>query len=268
MKNRLRVFLPVLFVAGLVSAGPCQASLTLLWSTSGSGINGEPTGNGVHDSVSGGTNIYYVNGSPNTLVIDLFNTTSGGTRDSADVLVGLAFSLSGISGTLANGQLISPSLTTQKGTSTELGGSKGDADFLSTWKTASPVGKSLGDYGVSTNGFNGAFNGKGLKNQNNGVVATGTSLSSGGPSNKTPLAMNGIELTLAFSSGTDFSASGVGLTGLKLLFGTSGAGVIDDPPDPISTPEPSTIALALSGLGMLSVVGLLRRRRGTEKDSA
>jgi hypothetical protein len=122
------------------------------------------------------------------------------------------------------------------------------------------VGNSLGQFGVSTNGFNGGFNGSGLGNQDNGIVATGTNLGNGGLSAHTPYAQSGLEITLSFTNSTDFSASNVSISGVKLLFGTSGQGVIGGTPGTTTfsaTPEPAT---AVSGV-IAVFMGLFYARR-------
>jgi hypothetical protein len=239
--------------------GQSQAALQLLGSASGSGINGEGG-----DSVSAAANFYFDTTATSHLVIDLFNTTPGGTKDSADVLVGIAFNVNGQGFTLTNGTnstgFVTPSLTTQAGTSTQLGA----GSFAMSYKTAAPPGSPLSalQFGVATNGFGNAFNGAGLNNQNDGIVANGTDITVGGLSNKNPLAMNGLEITLPFLTG-NFSAAGVSITNVKFLFGTSGQGIIPGTPTP-PVPEPSTLALTLSG-GVMGLALLCRKARRARK---
>jgi hypothetical protein len=255
----------------LATSASCRADLILLASASGSGANGEKSGSNTHDSVSASVNFYYSSTATNTLVIDLFNTTSGGTKDSADVLVGLTFTLGGVAqSALTGGTFVSPTLTTQAGTSTELGGTGGNSDFASSFKTASPPGNSLGEFGVATNGFGNTFNGSGLNNQDNGIVANGTNLSNGGLGAHTPYAENGLEITLTFAAGTDLSKSTVMLSGADFLFGTSGAGVIAETSEQTFhtqalTPEPSTVVLALTAIpaGLGLAYRKIRRKRAT-----
>ena len=265
MMKSLRTMAVALTLVVCMTAQNAVAGPILFESDMGSGTNGEAV-NGVHDPVAALANFYYDSVHPNVLIIDLFNTTPGGTTDSADVLLGLSFNATGVgSPTLTDGTFLTPSLTTQSGTSTILPNPPGTGDFTNSWKTASPVGMSLGQFGIATNGFGNAFNGNGLNNQDNGIVGLGTAmnLSSDGLSNKAPLAMNGLEFTLTFGSGTNFSTSTADLTGINFLFGTSGQGILPGGTPTLfnvnPVPEPATICSALSGAVMISGVVAYRR---------
>lgn len=218
------------------------------------------------DTVSAAVHFYYDSASPKTLIIDLVNTTSK-TLSPADALVGLAFNISGspVYATAPATHNLTPSLTlTGLGvTSTKLG----SGSFSETWTNKyTPGGNSkvTGAYGISTNGFSGAFNGNGLGSENNGIVGAGTTLSNGFNSEShQPLAVSGLEIKLAFKS----IISGATISGVQFLFGTSGTGVLGGvvvPPtggphvNP-AVPEPSSIAAF--GIGLIGLAIFRRRRR-------
>jgi len=230
--------------------GSARASLTELTPFTTTGIN--PA---THDAVSATAKFYVDTGAPNTLVIVLVNTSAfaathhgGGNLGGSDVLTGLAFNISvnpsyATKPSVAN---LSPILTP---TSTELG----SGDFANTWTNQiTPGGNSLvtGSYGISTSGFANAFKGSRLTGPDHGIVGLGntTSTVAGGIE---PLAMNGLEFTLTFASGTDFTKAT--FSGVQFLFGTEGTGVLN------AVPEPSTLLIA--AVGALGFLGYGWRRR-------
>jgi hypothetical protein len=262
MENHVnRLFLSTLAAALILPtwSGTSQASLTKIGSFTASGTN-PASGNAVS-----GTATFYVDPSAkNTLIIDLVNTSSfssthpgGGNLGGEDVLAGLAFNISGSPSITTAVHNLSPSFTlTGNGTtSTELG----SGSFANTWTNLITPGGNpnvTGAYGIATTGFNGAFNGNGVGGPQNGIVGLNntTSTVAGG---LLPLAMNGLEFTETFSTGTDLTAAT--LSGVQLLFGTAGTGVLDANP----VPEPSTLAIAgLCGLAFIGY-GLRRRRQKT-----
>jgi hypothetical protein len=248
-----------------------RASLTEIASASASGTN-PASGNAVAASAT-----FYVDpNQPNTLVIDLVNTSdfnathSGGSKlGGSDVLVGLAFNLSGnpaYDGSQSSS--LTPSLTLDGGagpTSTVLVNKSNNSSFTDTWTDKiTPGGNSnvTGSYGISTNGFGGAFQG-GVGGPNNGIVGSGNSSSTiAGGNGKGkgifPLAMNGLELALTFKT----PVTGAALSNVQFLFGTEGTGVLNGivvTPHDVTAPEPSTMAMA--ALGALSFLGYGLRRR-------
>jgi hypothetical protein len=232
--------------------GTVRASLTEVASSTATGIN--PAG---HDAVSATATFYVDAGAPNTLVIDLVNTSTlaathpgGGRLGGSDVLTGLAFNLSGNPSyaTKPSAADLSPSLTS---ISTELG----SGSFANTWTNQiTPGGNPLvtGAYGIATSGFGGAFKGRGLSGPDKGIVGLGntTSTVAGGI---VPLAMNGLEFTLTFKSGTDLTKAT--FSGVQFLFGTEGTGVLN------AVPEPSTGVIAAVGAMVLLGYGWRLRRR-------
>lgn len=251
---RSRIGLAVGLMIWLASSGVCQASQILLYSASKSGTNAEGGNN-----VSGTISFSYNTSDVHTLIIGLQNTTSGGTTDSADVLVGFTFSLSGIP---------TPTFTTGFLTPDTTGATLlGSGSFTDSWKTPYDVnGNSnvTGSYGASTNGFGGAFNGEGLNNQDNGIVATGTDLESDGLSNKIPLAMDHLSISLT-DADSDFSKV-TSFSNINLLFGTKGTGVLRPSGGSVgildvASPEPATLATAILGVALVGLTRLRRRRR-------
>jgi MYXO-CTERM domain-containing protein len=250
-KTRRRFAIPLLGVAVIWAnwTGTSRASLTEIASATVAGVN--PAS---HHAVSATAMFYVDPGAPDRLVIDLFNTSNfatthpgGGKLGGSDVLTGLAFDISGSPSyaTKPTSANLSPVLTSS---STELG----SGNLANTWTDLiTPGGNALvtGAYGISTTGFGGAFNGKGLVGPNYGIVGPGNSRSTiaGGI---LPLAMNGLEFALTFKGGTDLTKAKIG--GVEFLFGSEGTGVLT------ATPEPSTGVIA--AVGALGLLGYARRR--------
>ncbi len=211
------------------------------------------------DTLSATATFYYDTAAPKTLIIDLVNTTNlggKGTAESAEVLTGLAFNISG-SPTYAStptAHNLSPSLTlTGNGTtSTTLPAGDTDADFASSWTNkigSSPLSGVA--YGISTTGFHGAFVGNGIGAEDHGIVGPGTLTTNDGLHAHLPLAVNGLEFKLPFTT----NISGSKLSNVEFLFGSGGDGILVSHP----VPEPSTLAIA--GLGGLGFLGVCLRRR-------
>ncbi|HWE39645.1 MAG TPA: XDD4 family exosortase-dependent surface protein [Isosphaeraceae bacterium] len=252
----------------LGTAGESRGTIVTLATASGSGTNNDPGSSG-HTTVSASVTFAYDTASPNQLIIDLSNTTPGGTPTPADVLIGLTYSVGGVGGVnFGSAMPLSPTLP---GGSTELGGT---TSFANTWNDAYNKGgntKVTGDFGIATNGFNGAFTADlkvgsthyKLNNANFGIVATGTSLT-GGLSAQEPFSGNTLEFVLKDTS-AGFSFAGATFSNVNFLFGTSGDGVIRGtvvPPKqpPSATPEPGTLALASIGLASIGWAKARRRR--------
>lgn len=264
----------------LAGSSMSRASLTEISSFSASGTN--PASG---DKVSATATFYFDPSHPKGLIIDLVNTSDfnathpqGGKLGGSDVLVGLAFNISGNPAYAASqSSSLTPRLTLDGGagpTSTVLVNKKGDSSLTDTWtddRTKGGKNKNsnvTGAYGISTNGFGGAFKGR-VGGPNDGIVGPGNSSSTvaggnGKGKGTFPLAMNGLEFTLTFKT----RVSDVTLSNVQFLFGTEGTGVLNgiDPhvvavPEPhvVAVPEPSTMVMA--ALGALGFLGHGLRRR-------
>jgi hypothetical protein len=240
----------------MASARTSQAGIVEIAHAAGSGTI-PASGN----SVSADAYFYYNTSDPKTLIIDLVNSTSGGSLVPADILLGLVFEIHGNPeyATAPSAHNLSASLTLSGlgTTSTVLGGSSWTG--TNTWTNQYQGGNSNinnynGDlYGIAANGFNGAFKGQGLGNGNNGAVATGT-VNTTNFQTHAPLAVNGVELTLAFK--TDIS--GVSLSNIQFLFGSEGTGVV---PGEIVNPVPEPSSIAAFSIGLVGLAIMRRRRR-------
>jgi hypothetical protein len=218
-------------------------------SISFSGLN-PTTGN----TVSGSANFTI---SSDVLSVVLTNLTSGGTLRRGDLLTGIVFDVSGASPLLA---LTSTTLTDGS-----------DAVFTSKTLTAAmalngswtdaPGATPLGQFGAATTGFSGAFSAGGITLGGGGedyaIAADGTFPAPPGVGTSSsfnsafPLIQN--SLTLQFSGASGLSDSQI--SNVKVLFGTSGEGVL--------TPVPEPTSLGLLSLG-LSVLACCRWRRRSE----
>lgn len=256
MKARRLCLAAMTALLAATAALPARADLIV----TGSGSNAETT-----DSVSASA-LFRIVG--NSLTIALTNT-SAPTPIRGDVLQGISFNISGSSPTLA----LSTIALTSPGSGTA-------DDRIFTSKTASntsdPLSGSytnvlgttpIGQYGVSSTGFNGAFDvgsiTRGSGGTDYGIVAAGTFPNSGASNSFNsafPLIQHSLSFTLTGLSGVSESQ----ITGVKFLFGTSGQGVLNGTVGPAAVPQPASAVLL--GLGGLSTLGLaaLRRRRASK----
>jgi hypothetical protein len=240
-------------LAAALAAGlaPSAARATVLFT--GAGTNAE-TG----DSVSGAVS-FSVSG--NTLTVMLTNTTPGGTTTRGDVLQGVSWDVDGTGPVLGfpTVALTSP-------------GSATADDRIFTDKTNANISDPLdgytnalgatpiGEYGISSTGFNGAFAAGtiplGTGGTDYGIVAAGTFPSppgagvNGFSGSAFPLIQKSLTFTLTGATGLSESS----ITNVQLLFGTDGTGVI---PAAV-VPEPASLAMLAAGLP-LALLALRRR---------
>ena len=220
----------------------------------GSGTNPE-TGGGV---VSGKAQFTLV-GSTLTLVL---TSTTTANHPKGDDLTGIAFNIA-----------TDPTLSFNSSTGIALTSGHSIFTDSTTINNATALGGSwtnnlgatpLGDYGVATSGFSGAFSAAGITTGTGGpdygIVGPNVNFTGGGFSGSAfPLAKS--SLTFAFSLiGGSMTESDI--QNVKFLFGTDGTGIVDgtctscitplplDPP--VHTPEPSTVLLLASGLAGLT----------------
>ena len=205
------------------------------------------TGTGTNPEVGGpasGSASFSISGS--TLTVVLTNTTSPRTTAQGNALTGFTFDLTGGSASLS---LTNLALTSGSVIWTSKFASNTSDPLNGSWTTA--LGASpLGQYGASTSGFGGAFNGGsislGNSGPNYGIVAAGTfdgtNVSFGG--SQFPFIQN--SLTFTFTGIGGFSESQI--ANVKLCFGTDGTGVVTTVPGP-------------AGIALLGLAGLTGRRR-------
>lgn len=231
-------------VGGIVAAAAAlslaQATLATVDFT-GSGFNPEVSAN------ASGSASFTISG--DILSIVLTNTTDPRTTAQGNALTGVVFD---ITGGLPSLSLSSIALTAGSDLWTTKFASNTSDPLAGSWTSvlgASP----LAAYGAATTGFSGAFNGGsitlGNSGPNYGIVAAntfdGTNVSFGGA--QFPFVQNSLTLTFSGISGISESQ----LANVRLLFGTSGEGVIT------TVPAPGAIALLVSA----AIVGRRRRAR-------
>lgn len=179
------------------------------------------------------------------LLVTLTNTSDPlGTN--GDVLTGVRFVPSITSLTLTKAEVLAvEKIWTNKTTST-LGG----ADWTSHWTDqpgASPL--PAGTLGAAATGFGGTFPNPSGAGADYGVVSAGTyPQSGGGPGNPNKYPLADDSLVLTFTS--NVSLAGLTISDVRLLFGTSGEGIL------MAVPEPASWLLAAT-----AAMTLLRRRK-------
>ena len=205
----------------------------------GSGFNPESSSN-----VSGSA-MFSISG--NTLTLVLTNTTAPRTISQGSAMTGVSFDINPGSPVLT---LTSTAMTAGSNYWTSKTASSNSASLNGSWTNvlgASP----LGEYGVSTSGFNGRFNGGaitlGNASPNYGIVAAGTFDGSNVSFSGSQFPFVQKSMTFTFTGVAGFTESQI--SNVKLLFGTDGTGVIQTVPSPGS--------LALVGLGGIACI---RRR--------
>jgi len=234
MKKHAFVLAALAASVGLASTAGASVIFT------GSGFNPE---GGVNVAGSAAFTI-----SGNTLTLVLKNTTAPRSTAQGNAMTGVTFDINPGSPLLS---LTSTALTGGANLWTSKTASSNSALLGGSWTSvlgASP----LGEYGVSTSGFNGRFNGGsialGNSAPNYGIVSAGTF-------NGTNVSFSGSQFPFVQDSMT-FTFSGIAgfteaqISNVKLLFGTDGTGVIQ------TVPTPGALALA----GLAGVVSVRRRR--------
>ena len=227
----------VVLAAGMLFTSNTQAAVTF----SGTGLIPEI---GVDGSAEA---IFTISG--NTLTVELTNTTLPRSLAQGHSLTGVVFDIEPGSPvlTLTNTALTPGSLVWSSETS-----SSAATAVNGSW-TDQLGDTPLGEYGVATTGFAGAFKGNGMSLGNAGpdygIVAAntfdGTNVAFGG--SQFPFIQD--SLTFTFFTGVS-GISEDAISGVEFLFGTDGTGRV-------VVPEPSTFGLlAIGGLAMLA-----RRRR-------
>lgn len=217
---------------------------------SGTGINPEAS------ATATGSADFTISGSTLTLV--LTNTTVPSTEVQGNVLTGVVFNIDGASPVLS---FSNTALTPGSRIWTSESASTVAAPLSGSWTDV--LGSSpLGEYGVATTGFNGAFNGGsitlGNASPDYGIVAVDTFA---GPIGGSQFPFVQDSLTFTFTGLLGITEEQI--DGVKLLFGTNGTGVIDvtEPePAPGETPEPATLVIWSLGVGIVGLVRLGRKK--------
>jgi len=186
-----------------------------------------------------GTAEFSVSGT--NLFITLTNTSSPlGTN--GDVLIGVLFTPSITPLSLSSADVPgSGTFWTDKATSAA-GPANWSANWTDTFGVSPPP---AGTVGAAATGFNGMFPNPTGSGADFGIVSNGTFPQGGnGPGNPNKFSLADNSLVLTFSSGVSLAA--LEISDVRLLFGTSGEGVLV-----ASIAEPATWLLALTGLCVL-----------------
>lgn len=194
--------------------------------------------------------------SGSNLIIQLQNTTDGGTLKRSDLLTGLAFDVAGTS--LTSLHLSSIALT--PGSALIPGKDPVTGELSGSWTDV--LGSApISEFGVASTGFSNAFSAahitRGSGGEDYSLAAVGTFPAPPGTGddatfNKSAFPLIQDSLTFTFNIGGSLALSQ--LENVRFLFGTSGTDVVQ------AVPEPATVAM-WSAFGCIGALIAWRKRR-------